>query len=76
MGINDLACATARRLCLSIYAQTLRLLGAFADSAPDHWGRHLLDKAERMAAIQSNRAAWCLDDPDLIDLIAEAANSS
>ncbi len=76
MCMNDVTRATLRRLWLPIYAQTLRLLGAFADSAPDRWGPNLLDNAERMAAIQSNRAARRLGDPDLIDLIAEASNSS
>jgi serine/threonine-protein kinase HipA len=38
------------------------LLRAFADSAPDRWGRNLIDKAERIAARESERVPRRLDD--------------
>ncbi|PZU44182.1 MAG: phosphatidylinositol kinase [Microbacterium sp.] len=38
------------------------LLRAFADSAPDRWGRNLLDKAERLAAREDGRVPRQLDD--------------
>ena len=38
------------------------LLRAFADSAPDRWGRNLIDKAEHIAARESNRIPRRLDD--------------
>lgn len=38
------------------------LLRAFADSAPDRWGRNLIDKAERIAARELERVPRRLDD--------------
>lgn len=38
------------------------LLRALADSAPDRWGRNLLDKAERTRAREEKRALRSLDD--------------
>jgi serine/threonine-protein kinase HipA len=32
------------------------LFGAFADSAPDRWGRNLIEKAERTRAREDDRA--------------------
>ena len=42
------------------------LLRAFADSAPDRWGRNLLDKAERIRAREGNRTPRRLDDLDYL----------
>ncbi|MDO9063342.1 MAG: HipA domain-containing protein, partial [Microbacterium sp.] len=43
-----------------------RLLGAFADSAPDRWGRNLITKRERELAREGRRAARSLDDVDFL----------
>ncbi|WP_226345826.1 type II toxin-antitoxin system HipA family toxin [Agilicoccus flavus] len=42
------------------------LVRAFADSAPDRWGRNLIEKAERMRAREEGRAAHGLDDLDFL----------
>ena len=39
---------------------------AFADSAPDRWGRNLIEKAERVRARAHNRAPRRLDDVDFL----------
>ena len=38
------------------------LIGAFADSAPDRWGRNLIRKAERSRAREEGRVPRHLDD--------------
>ncbi|WP_454117647.1 type II toxin-antitoxin system HipA family toxin [Microbacterium lacticum] len=42
------------------------LVRAFADSAPDRWGRNLIEKAERSRARTENRAPRRLDDLDFL----------
>ncbi|MDP9801126.1 serine/threonine-protein kinase HipA [Arcanobacterium wilhelmae] len=42
------------------------LPGAFADSAPDRWGRHLVDKAERAKAREEKRSPRTLDELDYL----------
>ncbi len=42
------------------------LLRAFADSAPDRWGRNLLNKAERLRARDEGRVPRRLDDLDYL----------
>lgn len=42
------------------------LLRAFADSAPDRWGRNLVEKAERTRAREEDRAPRRLDDLDFL----------
>ena len=42
------------------------LLRAFADSAPDRWGRNLIAKAERARARKENRTPHRLDDLDYL----------
>lgn len=42
------------------------LVRAFADGAPDRWGRNLIDKAERAQARQERRAPRRLDDLDYL----------
>jgi len=42
------------------------LVRAFADSAPDRWGRNLIEKAERARARRENRAPRRLDDLDFL----------
>lgn len=42
------------------------LVRAFADSAPDRWGRNLIEKAERMRARAEHRAPRQLDDLDFL----------
>lgn len=42
------------------------LVRAFADSAPDRWGRNLIEKAERLRARQERRAPRRLDDVDFL----------
>ena len=42
------------------------LVRAFADSAPDRWGRNLVEKAERARARQEQRAPRRLDDLDFL----------
>lgn len=42
------------------------LVRAFADSAPDRWGRNLIEKAERTRAREEGRAPHRLDDLDFL----------
>lgn len=42
------------------------LLGAFGDTAPDRWGRNLIEKAERARAREQERAPRRLDDVDFL----------
>ena len=42
------------------------LVRAFADSAPDRWGRNLVEKAERARAREEGRAPRRLDDLDFL----------
>lgn len=42
------------------------LVRAFADSAPDRWGRNLIEKAERVRAREKGRAPRQLDDLDFL----------
>lgn len=42
------------------------LVRAFADSAPDRWGRNLIEKAERTRAREEGRAPRGLDDLDFL----------
>ena len=42
------------------------LVGAFADSAPDRWGRNLIRKAERSRARDQGRVPRQLDDLDFL----------
>lgn len=42
------------------------LVRAFADSAPDRWGRSLIEKAERSRARDEHRAPRRLDDLDFL----------
>ncbi|WP_291383746.1 type II toxin-antitoxin system HipA family toxin [Demequina sp.] len=42
------------------------LLRAFADSAPDRWGRNLIEKAERVRAREDGRTPRSLDDVDFL----------
>ena len=42
------------------------LVGAFADSAPDRWGRNLIRKAERSRAREEGRVPRQLDDLDFL----------
>lgn len=42
------------------------LVRAFADSAPDRWGRNLIEKAERALAREESRAPRRLDDIDFL----------
>ncbi len=49
------------------------LLRAFADSAPDRWGRGLLDKAERARAREEGRAPRPLGDLDYLIGVSDDA---
>jgi serine/threonine-protein kinase HipA len=42
------------------------LIRAFADSAPDRWGRNLIEKAERLRARKEGRSPRRLDDLDFL----------
>ena len=42
------------------------LIRAFADSAPDRWGRNLIEKTERLRARKEGRAPRRLDDLDFL----------
>lgn len=42
------------------------LVRAFADSAPDRWGRNLIEKAERVRAREEQRAPRRMDDLDFL----------
>ncbi|PRY13961.1 type II toxin-antitoxin system HipA family toxin [Kineococcus rhizosphaerae] len=42
------------------------LVRAFADSAPDRWGRNLIEKAERVRAREEQRTPRRLDDLDFL----------
>jgi serine/threonine-protein kinase HipA len=50
-----------------------RLFGAFADSAPDRWGRTLMARAERARARQASRAARHLREIDFVLGVADIA---
>jgi len=42
------------------------LPGSFADTAPDRWGRNLIEKAERVVAREEGRVPRSLDDLDFL----------
>lgn len=42
------------------------LVGAFSDSAPDRWGRNIIEKAERLRARDSNRSPRRLGELDFL----------
>ncbi|MEO7123618.1 MAG: HipA domain-containing protein, partial [Lacisediminihabitans sp.] len=46
--------------------QVAGLPGAFADCAPDRWGRNLITKRERALALEGDRRARTLDDVDFL----------
>lgn len=50
-----------------------RLFGAFADSAPDRWGRTLLSRAERFRAREEGRAARYMREIDYVLGVADIA---
>jgi serine/threonine-protein kinase HipA len=50
-----------------------RLFGAFADSAPDRWGRTLLSRAERFRARKEGRAARYMREIDYVLGVADIA---
>lgn len=45
---------------------TARLFGFLQDAMPDRWGRRLIDKRERLLAVQEGRAARHLTDIDYL----------
>ena len=47
------------------------LVRAFADGAPDRWGRNLIEKAERGRARTEGRAPWRLDDLDFLLAVSD-----
>ncbi|WP_062070242.1 type II toxin-antitoxin system HipA family toxin [Demequina sediminicola] len=47
------------------------LLPAFADTAPDRWGRGLVDKAERARALEQNRRPRAMDDVDYLLAVSD-----
>lgn len=47
------------------------LVRAFADSAPDRWGRNLIEKAERAHAREEGRAPRRLDDLDFLLAVSD-----
>ena len=49
------------------------LVRAFADGAPDRWGRNLIDKAERAAARQEHRPPRQLDSVDYLLGVSDRA---
>lgn len=49
------------------------LLPAFADSAPDRWGRTLIEKAERLTARDENRPPRALDEVDFLLGVSDEA---
>lgn len=54
---------------LGLYSGTQQvtgLPGAFADCAPDRWGRNLIRKRERALALEEERRARTLDDVDFL----------
>ncbi|PPF25674.1 type II toxin-antitoxin system HipA family toxin [Rathayibacter rathayi] len=51
--------------------QTPGVPGAFADSAPDRWGRTLIMKRERALARQESRTPRALDDVDFLTGVAD-----
>ncbi|ROS77786.1 serine/threonine-protein kinase HipA [Curtobacterium sp. PhB130] len=48
------------------------LPGAFSDSAPDRWGRNLIQKQERARAGLESRASRTLDDVDYLLRVSDA----
>jgi serine/threonine-protein kinase HipA len=52
--------------------QTPGLPGAFADSAPDRWGRNLIAKRERALARRESRRPQDFDDADFLAGVSDA----
>jgi serine/threonine-protein kinase HipA len=52
--------------------QTSGLPGAFADSAPDRWGRDLVKKRERALAREETRRTRDFDDADFLASVSDA----
>jgi serine/threonine-protein kinase HipA len=50
-----------------------RLFGAFGDSAPDRWGRLLIQREERRKAREENRAPHTLTESDYLLGVADVA---
>jgi serine/threonine-protein kinase HipA len=50
-----------------------RLFGAFGDSAPDRWGRLLIQREERRKAREENRAPHTLTEADYLLGVADVA---
>ena len=50
-----------------------RLFGAFADSAPDSWGRRLIQRAERRRAVREGRHVRTLGEVDYLLGVADIA---
>ena len=50
-----------------------RMFGAFADSAPDSWGRRLIQRAERRQAAQTGRRVRTLGDVDYLLGVSDVA---
>jgi serine/threonine-protein kinase HipA len=50
-----------------------RIFGAIGDSAPDRWGRTLMQRAERKAAAREGRPARTLSERDILLLVDDEA---
>ena len=50
---------------------TTGLPGAFADSAPDRWGRNLIKKRERALALRESRRPQEFDDVDFLTGVSD-----
>ena len=63
----------ALALDAGVYAAGGRLFGAFADSAPDSWGRRLIQRAERRRAAEGGRPVRTLGEADYLLGVADYA---
>lgn len=72
---NRFALEPALRVTPGIFARAGadQLFGAFADSAPDSWGRRLIQRAERHRAAQEGRAVRALAEADYLLGVSDIA---
>ena len=63
----------ALRLTVGIFASGDRLFGAFSDSAPDSWGRRLIQRAERRRAAREGRRVRTLSEVDYVLGVSDVA---
>ena len=71
--VNRFALEPALTLTPSTFASGDRLFGALADSAPDSWGRRLIQRAERRRAAREGRHVRTLAEVDYLLGVSDVA---